>query len=91
MLYGWLTGALPIQVGSCDQGRDLLSGQSCGGTIQQMAAGENEKENEPMQQSGLWGRVHPSSPPHRAGLGQDGMNEGTDRRTDALAEHQPDQ
>lgn len=36
-LYGWFTGALRIQVGLRNEGRDLCSGQSRYGTIQQMA------------------------------------------------------
>lgn len=52
MLYGSFTGALQIQAGLCNEGRDLCSGQSRGGTIQQMAVQKKKGEaNELVQRA----------------------------------------
>lgn len=80
--YGWFTGALPIQAGLCSEGRDPYSGQSCGGTTQQMAVQKNEDANELVAKNSQRGGLRPSSAPHRAAFGHDGRSQWTDGRKD---------
>lgn len=83
VLYGWFIVALRIQVGLCNEGRDLRSGQSRCGTIQQMAVQKNEEENELVHRAASGEEFIPHCLSHRAEFGHDGANEwmdGRDRR-----------